>query len=148
MRYGVPALLLGWLLTFVLFCLGLTVGTISFTGGGSGLGWYFLPISLVYGFPVAAVIGLPFAILVAWPLRRLRKQWMHVAAHALATGIAFWVVVTALGGWTDAISSACIGLFAAACAAIGRAVVIPLVARRNARPSQPPTGPPTAIPAP
>lgn len=132
MRYGAPALLVGWLITFVLFCLGMTAASLLATGGDTGLGWYFLPISLIYGFPFASILGLPLAILAAWPLRRLRRQWLHVCAFAMAAGLVFWlVVVAAAGGWAGSVYGAGIGLLTAACAAAGRAAVIPLVARRN-----------------
>jgi hypothetical protein len=144
MRYGAPALLLGWLATFVLFCFSMTVASMAATGGDTGLGWYFLPISLIYGFPFASILGLPLAILLAWPLRRIHRQWLHVGAFALATGLACWLVVAAVGGWTNTGSGAGIGLLAAVSSAIGRAAVIPLVARRNrpnpARQPSPPAG--------
>ena len=132
MRYGIPAVLLGWLLTFVLFCLFLVVGS-GLLGGPetAAMSWVIFPLALFYGLPVAVVVGLPFAMLVAWPLRKVRKQWLHVAAHALATGAVACLAVTALGNWSDWRQSFPIGLIAAASAAIGRAAVIKLVARRN-----------------
>jgi len=90
----------GWLITFVLFCLGMTAASLLATGGDTGLGWYFLPISLIYGFPFASILGLPLAILAAWPLRRLRRQWLHVCAFAMAAGWSsgsWWLPPRAVG---------------------------------------------------
>ncbi|WP_113716942.1 hypothetical protein [Arthrobacter dokdonensis] len=90
------------------------------------------------------MFGLPLAVLVAWPLRRIRSQWLHVAALALATGLAFWIAVAGMGGWANLLSGWGVGLFAGDCAAIGRAAVMPMVARRNGRPPTPPAKGPTA----
>lgn len=142
MRYGAPALLTGWFVTFFVFCLGLTVATMIFTGGDSGLGWYFLPISLVYGFPVAAVIGLPLAILIASPLRRVRGQRLHVLAFSLSIGAVMAAICLIFFFRGDGVLfMLALIVWTAVCAAVGRAVVVPLVARRNEMPSQPPTRP-------
>ena len=134
MRYGAPAFLLGWLITFVLICLGLAgVTEVTATTPGSISGWTSFPIYLVFGFPVAAILGLPFAIVIAWPLRRVQSQWLHVGVHGLATGAAVWTVMTALGGWTAPVPGLLFGSLFTFSAAAGRASVIKLVARRNAR---------------
>ncbi|WP_269938012.1 hypothetical protein [Arthrobacter sp. HY1533] len=137
MNYGLPALLIGWFLTFFLFCLGLAVASMVAEGlSGGGLGLYFLPISLIYGFPAAAVVGLPLALLVAWPLRRVRRQWIHVVAFACAVGaagagMAALLASGAPGGGVDWQGPVIMGAWAGCCAAAGRASVIRMVAARN-----------------
>lgn len=142
MNYGLPALLIGWFLTFFLFCLSLTVAFMVAEAGseyGGVLGQYVLPITLIYGFPVAAVVGLPLAALLASPLRRVRKQWIHVAVFASTVG-AVGAAVTAVlsagapGGGGDWWVPAIWGAWAGACAAAGRASVIKMVAARNRPP--------------
>lgn len=142
MNYGLPAFLIGWFLTFFLFCLGLTAaGMVAAAQSeyGTGFGLYFLPITLIYGFPVAAVVGLPLAVLLASPLRRVRKQWIHVVAFAGAVGTVVAAVTAALaagapGGGGDWLWPVIMGLWAGCCAAAGRASVIKLVASRNQHP--------------
>lgn len=130
MQYGTPAVLIGWLLTFVLFCVGLTVSVV-FSGDDVSQGWYLLPMSLLFGFPVALVIGLPLSLLIAWPLRRLRNQWVHVLAFAVGIGLATALLTLLIGGVEAVRQSTVIILAVATCAAIGRASVISLVATRN-----------------
>ncbi|MET4004920.1 MULTISPECIES: hypothetical protein [Arthrobacter] len=133
MRYGASALIIGWLGTFLLFCLGLTVANLIAEGPhGLGAGFFFLAV--MFGFPVALLAGLPLAVLLAWPLRRVRDQRLHVVAFALAMG----VVATGAVLFFYAPDSAEMGglmvaliLWTAACGAIGRASVIKLVTRRN-----------------
>lgn len=107
MNYGTRALLTGWIVTFLVFCLGLTVVNVL-TSGDQSSGWSLLPAALMFGFPVAVIVGLPLALplalLLAWPLWRVRDQRLHVLVFALALG-----------------------------AAIGRAAVITMAARRNAQ---------------
>ena len=146
MNYGLPAFLIGWFLTFFLFCLGLTVVSMvaeaaAETGSdyGGGLGLYILPISLIYGFPVAAIIGLPLAILVASPLRRVPEQLIHVvvfagAVGAVGAGVTALLAAGAPGGGGDWLGPVIWGAWAGCCAAAGRASVIKMVAARNQRP--------------
>ncbi len=136
MSYGVPALLLGWLCTFALFCLGLAL-TAAVSPLDTGLGWYFLPVALIYGFPVAVVLGLPLAILIAWPLRRVRNQRLHVLAFAAVLGsvMAALLIISSRGEMLTSGTSLLIGLglvaLVAGCGALGRASVMNLVERRN-----------------
>ncbi|WP_038467074.1 hypothetical protein [Arthrobacter sp. PAMC 25486] len=130
MRYGAPALLTGWFVTFFVFCLGLTVASVVLWAP-HGMGWGLLPLSLVFGFPFAAFIGLPLAILIAWPLRRVRDQRLHVLALALAVGAAMGVVALFSYRFEMLWAVAALAAWAAVSAAIGRAVVINMVARRN-----------------
>ncbi|AIY03383.1 hypothetical protein ART_3784 [Arthrobacter sp. PAMC 25486] len=95
------------------------------------MGWGLLPLSLVFGFPFAAFIGLPLAILIAWPLRRVRDQRLHVLALALAVGAAMGVVALFSYRFEMLWAVAALAAWAAVSAAIGRAVVINMVARRN-----------------
>jgi len=132
MKCGAGALLAGWFITFLLFCAGLLLPMLLLDQNGTGaLGWSIIPIVLMYGFPPAALLGLPLGMLIAWPLRRVRNQWLHVAAFALGTGVVFWFVVWALSDKDDSSWSILIGLLAATCAAIGRTSVIKLVAGRT-----------------
>lgn len=130
MEYGIPAVLTGWLVTFILFCVGVTVaaGVIS---AGDASEWVVLPYTLMFGFPIALIVGLPLALLIAWPLRRVRNQGLHVLAFALGVGAVFGVLgmlsYDAELLWTAALLAG----WAAASAAIGRASVIQMVARRN-----------------
>lgn len=133
MKYGPLALLTGWLVTLVVFCLGLSAYS-GYLFTDDGIGWGMLPLALLFGLPVAIIFGLPLALLIAWTMRRVHNQRLHVLAFALAVGAAMGVAalfaysqemlwaVASLAGW------------AAASAAIGRAVVIPMVARRNEDP--------------
>ncbi|ALO67971.1 hypothetical protein AS189_17615 [Arthrobacter alpinus] len=132
MEYGVLALLTGWFVTFVVFCLGLTVASVG-AGGSDGFGWGFLFLALMFGFPVAAIIGLPLAIAIASPLRRVHNQWLHVPVFALAVGAAMGVVVAFPYDLQEKDVWLLLApvLWAAASAAIGRASVIKMVARRN-----------------
>ena len=136
MSYGVPALLLGWLSTFVLFCLGLAL-TAAVSSMDTGLGWYFLPVALIYGFPVAVVLGLPLAILTAWLLRRVRNQRVHVLAFAAVLGsvMAALLMISSRGEILASGVSLLILLglvaLAAGCGALGRAGVMKMVAHRN-----------------
>lgn len=130
MRYGAPAILLGWFITFFAFCLGLTVSAMVSEGPG-GMGAGFMVLALIYGSPVALIAGLPLSLLVAWPLRRVRDQRLHVVAFAVALGFAMAGYLLVIGeGRIEPLGFAAV-LLAAACGAIGRASVIKLVARRN-----------------
>ncbi|WP_425864641.1 hypothetical protein [Arthrobacter sp. TWP1-1] len=131
MQYGAPAVLIGWLLTFVLFCVGLSV-VASLGGGDTGIGWYLIPISLLYGLPVAVVVGLPLCLLIAWPLRQVRNQWIHVLCFAVGIGGVAAVLALIFGGVQAVLPFTPIILGVAACTAIGRASVIRMVARKNA----------------
>ncbi|MHA7306085.1 hypothetical protein ACX80E_12695 [Arthrobacter sp. TMN-49] len=129
MRYGAPAVLIGWAVTFLVFCLGLTV--FGFLGEGGFAGLSLLLVVLFYGFPVAASVGLPLAILIAWPLRRVRDQRLHVLAFALATGtvtavLMFWGQGELIPGNFVIVAGVAVS------AAIGRASVMKLVTWRNA----------------
>ncbi|MDJ0312587.1 hypothetical protein [Arthrobacter sp. H35-D1] len=128
------ALLLGWLITFVLFCLGLAVA-FAIPPMESGLGWYFLPVALIYGFPVAAIAGLPLAILIAWPLRRVRNQCVHVLVFALALGAVMAAIVLIPSGSEMGWALAGLIVWTAVCGAVGRASVMKVVSRRNAAPA-------------
>lgn len=140
MNYGLPAFLIGWFLTFFLFCLGLTVANMvaeaaagAEGASGGGLGLNFLPITLMYGFPVAAIVGLPLAIVVATLLRRVRRQWIHVAVFAGVLGAAVAAVMGVFAARNDGDWQAPVimGAWAGCCAAAGRASVIGMVAARN-----------------
>ncbi|WP_181034151.1 hypothetical protein [Arthrobacter sp. GMC3] len=50
----------------------------------------------------------------------------------MVTGAAVWTVMTALGGWAAAVPGLLYGCLFAFSAAVGRATVIKMVARRNA----------------
>ncbi|MHA7271027.1 hypothetical protein [Arthrobacter sp. HLT1-20] len=130
MRYGAPAVLIGWFVTFFVFCLGLTVVT-GVSSGDLVSGGYLLPFALIYGFPVAAIVGLPLAILLAWPLRRVRAQWLHVVAFALVMGAVTSAAAFVLAEAEFEPGSLAIAAGVAVSAAIGRATVVTLVARRN-----------------
>lgn len=130
MRYGAPALLTGWIVTFLLFCLGLTAA-VAVSAGDIMSGWYFLPFALMYGFPVAAIIGLPLAIVIASPLRRVRDQRLHVLGFALAIGGVMAMIAAALIHGDSAMGVLWLSLWTATCAAIGRASVMKMVARQN-----------------
>ncbi|MGA7204852.1 MAG: hypothetical protein WBX27_09510 [Specibacter sp.] len=132
MRYGVLAVLVGWLVTHVLYCGALTISiAVSADPTSTESAWNWFPVFLIFGLPVAAVLGLPFALLLAWPLRSVRNQWLHVAAFATAAGAIAMIVVMAQVGWPASISAVGSGLVASMGAAVGRASVIKLVARRN-----------------
>lgn len=130
MEYGIPAVLAGWFVTFLLFCVGVTVAA-EVSSGGDSTEWVVLPYSLMFGFPIALILGLPLAVLIAWPLRRVRNQRLHVLAFALSVGAIFGVfgmlTYDAELLWTAAMLAG----WAGASAAIGRASVIKMVARRN-----------------
>lgn len=130
MRYGAPAVLIGWFVTFLVFCLGLTL-FVALQDGGF-VWWSFLPVALIYGFPVAVVAGLPLALLLAWLLRRIRSQLLHVVVFALATGAVTAAIAFALAEAEVEPESLVIAAGVGASAAIGRATVIKMVARRNA----------------
>ncbi|WP_139244303.1 hypothetical protein [Arthrobacter alpinus] len=131
MHYGTPAVLIGWLVTFVVFCVGYTASVV-FSGYDSAMGWYLLPISLMYGFPVAVAVGLPLGLFIAWPLRRVRNQWIHVLAFAVGIGLATALSMLLIGG-VEAVRQSTVTILAVALsAAIGRASVMRLVARKNA----------------
>lgn len=129
MKYGTVAFLTGWLVTFVVFCLGLSAYS-GYPFSCGGFGWGLLPFALLYGLPVAIVFGLPLALLVAWTLRRVRNQWLHVLAFALAVGAAMGVAAWFSYSFEMLWAVASLAGWAGASAAIGRAVVIPMVARR------------------
>lgn len=130
MEYGVPAVLVGWLVTFLAFCLGLTVANLV-AEGADGLGLGFMVLSLMFGLPVAVLIGLPLALLISWPLRRVPNQWLHVVAFALGVGAAMVVGVYFSYGSEMNRGVAALVAGAALSAAIGRASVITMVAKRN-----------------
>lgn len=134
MRYGATALLLGWLITFVLFCLGLAA-VFAVSPRESGLGWYFLPVALIYGFPVAAILGLPLAIKIAWPLQRVRNQQVHILVFALTLGAVMAAVILIPSGGEMGWAVAGLIGWTAVCGAVGRASVMKMVSRRNATPS-------------
>lgn len=130
MRYGVLAVLAGWFVTFLVFCLGLVV--VSAVADGVGVSAvYLLPVFLMYGLPVAAIIGLPLAMVLAGPLRRVRDQRVHVVVFAVGVGTA--MSMAALFAYQCDMPWAVAGLsaWAAVSAAIGRASVIKMVARSN-----------------
>lgn len=129
MRYGAPAVLIGWLVTFLVFCLGLTVANVV-SSGDLVSGWYLLPYALMFGFPVAVVVGLPLALLLAWPLRRVRDQRLHIVVFALAMG-AVTAAIVFFGQGEMVPGNFVIAAGVGASAAIGRATVIKMVARRN-----------------
>jgi hypothetical protein len=130
MQYGAPAVLIGWLLTFLLFCVGLSANVVANEEFGS-MGWGYLQLALAFGLPIAVIIGLPLGLLIAWPLRRVRNQWIHVAIFAVGVGTAMAAlfILPEIGHVRPA--SVFAAFWAAASAAIGRASVIRLVARRN-----------------
>ena len=129
MHYGTLDLVTGWFVTFLLFCLGLTVVNLL-RSDGLAWGWYLLPAALMFGFPVAAIVGLPLAVLIAWLLRRIPDQRLHVLLFAVGVGAA--TAVTVLLGPSEITPEKLATIAgAAASAAIGRAVVIGMVARRN-----------------
>ncbi|MEO6529590.1 MAG: hypothetical protein ABIN10_13060 [Specibacter sp.] len=132
MRYGVPAVLIGWFVTFLVFCLGLTVVNVA-SSGDFVSGWYLLPYALMFGFPVAAIVGLPLALLLAWGLRRVRDQRLHVLVFALAMGAVTTAIMFVLAEAQMVPGNFVIAAGVAAGAAIGRAVVIKMAARRNAQ---------------
>lgn len=136
MDYGVPAVLIGWFVTFFVFCLGLTIANFVFSGS-NGMGLGFLALSLMFGLPVAVLIGLPLALLISWPLRRVRNQLLHVLVFALGVGTAMVGGVYFSYGEELNWSAAALVAGAALSAAIGRASVIPLVAKRNEMQSGP-----------
>lgn len=136
MRYGVPAFLLGWLVTFLTFCVvvSIVLDISSLAGGmGGSIGIVVFGYAVLFGVVPAVVVGMPLAALTAWPLQRIRNQWWHVAVHALVTGTVATVI--ALVGFRIGDLAALSLVFAlfAFSAAAGRASVIKLVARRNAR---------------
>lgn len=130
MRYGAPALLTGWFVTFLVFCLGLATAAVV-SAGDITAGWYFLPLALIYGFPVAAIIGLPLAIVIAKLLRRVRDQRLHVLVFTVAIGAVMAVIAAAVFHGDAGLGVLWLGLWTATCAAIGRASVMKMVARRN-----------------
>ncbi|PYG99129.1 hypothetical protein CVV67_17205 [Arthrobacter stackebrandtii] len=132
MRYGATALLTGWFVTFLVFCLGLTAAHVV-AEGGTGFGWNFLTLALIFGFPVAVVVGLPLAILIAWPLRRVDNQWLHVAGFALGVGAAMALATALISGFDKGAGwwVLLLALWTAVSAAMGRASVMGMVARRN-----------------
>lgn len=130
MDYGVPAVLIGWFVTFFVFCVGLTAA--SFVAeGANGMGLGLLALSLMFGLPIAVLIGLPLALLISWPLRRVRNQWLHVLALALGVGAAMVGGVYLSYGGEVNVNATALVVGAALSAAIGRASVIALVAKRN-----------------
>lgn len=130
MEYGVPAVLIGWFVTFFVFCLGLTVANFV-TEGANGLGLGFLAAAMMVGLPVAVLIGLPLALLISWPLRRVRNQELHVLVFALGVGAAMVGGVYFSYGGEVNWGAAALVAGAALSAAIGRASVITMVAKRN-----------------
>lgn len=129
MNYGTLALLTGWIVTFVVFCLGLTVVNVL-SSGGQFSGWSLLPAALMLGFPVAAMVGLPLAVLLAWLLRRIRQQRLHVLLFALGVG-AVTAALLLYGPSEITPEKLAVVAGVAASAAIGRASVIAMVARSN-----------------
>lgn len=137
MRYGAPAVLAGWFIAFIVFCFGLTIVPRIVTGEDGGSFLLYLFFYLFFGFPVAAIIALPLAILAAWPLRRLRNQWLHVLILAMAMGVAAAAILFALSypalveGDSSPVPILLMAAGVALCTAIGRASVMKLVSRRN-----------------
>ncbi len=82
---------------------------------------------LMGGFIPAMVLGIPLGLLTAWPLKMVRRQWIHVVVHAVVTGlVAGWLL-----GWGFSSGALLVGLAAAVSAAVGRLSVVKLVAARN-----------------
>ena len=92
-----------------------------------------LPYALMFGFPVAAIVGLPLALLLAWGLRRVRDQRLHVLVFALAMGAVTTAIMFVLAEAQMVPGNFVIAAGVAVGAAIGRAAVIKMVARRNAQ---------------
>lgn len=136
MHYGALAVLLGWFVTFLTFCATFAsfVAISAWRANTeTGLGGFsFFVIVVIYGFLPALFVGLPLGALTGWPLRRIRNQWWHVPIHAAVTGTVTMAIGLMLGGVQGAQGMLLFAAVAAFSAAVGRASVIRMVARRNA----------------
>lgn len=130
MEYGITALLTGWLVTFLVFCLGVSIYSgLLFSDGSFSLG--LLPYALIYGLPAAIIVGLPLGWAIARMLQSVRSQWLHTLSFGVIVGAIFSLVAGLVYSpdMTQAVSL--IGGWAAVSAAIGRASIIRMVARLN-----------------
>ena len=136
MHYGFLAILLGWFVTFLTFCATLAsfmAISAMVANSETGLGGFsLLVIVVIYGFLPGLLIGLPLGALTGWPLQRIRNQWWHVSIHAVVTGTVTMAIGLLLGGPDGFQGMLLFGAIAAFSAAVGRASVIRMVARRNA----------------
>ncbi|WP_026553719.1 hypothetical protein [Arthrobacter sp. 35W] len=133
-EYGSHAFLLGWLITFVLFC-ALFPAWVGLSGAYSAnefaLYWLeYFPGLLLTGFMPAMVIGIPLGLLTAWPLRRIPNQWVHVAVHTVVTGAVAAAVVLLVHAPEAALP---MGLIFAISAGIGRLSVVKIVTSHQAK---------------
>ena len=136
MHYGVLAILVGWFVTFLTFCvvfafwMGISAWMANTRMEPDALS--FLVIVVIYGFLPALFIGLPLGALTGWPLRRIRNQWWHVLIHAAVTGAVPLAFALMIGGSDGLYGMLLFPAVAAFSAAVGRASVIRMVAVRNA----------------